>query len=471
MYRPQDPPHRFSNQTLIGNWFEERALERALYDQTQFGKYSMDLKSTKQFQNSNQMRQNNALIKAPLSYLKESDCVKFGMSLMLYNGAQDCFLAVNVLDKRQNCFGGCGTKQTHNVRRSVFKIQSAKGESDDVIRFGDQVKITTLSSLFGGVTLYLTSKMMPYNQVVQPTSVQELFFSMTENYDSTWQIECPDFERRFKGVADEVRAGDRFLLKHCATGKLMAVGPATERNDFGKEQQVFVENFETRNKSQNLLKEMVGEKGCEQVNKNYKDENQWVFQGARNQFDQFEENAPDAYIKGLTILEDVVDRILSQGPFALVDLKNEFSKLDSQKSGKMHKEDFFWTLNNCGIKVTQAEFDIMSECLEREGENLGYLRLFEQFASIITPRKLEMIEIALKTIATKYPVLRFENLIKMYNCIGMSKQEVNAFVRSWGAKQVDQLITVEELRAYLQQICACTKTEDELCQFIRKFTS
>jgi len=69
MYRPQDPPNRYTNKTLIGNWFEERVLERSLFDRTEFGKYSMDLKNTRLAQVTNETRQANAMMKASVSSL------------------------------------------------------------------------------------------------------------------------------------------------------------------------------------------------------------------------------------------------------------------------------------------------------------------------------------------------------------------------------------------------------------------
>jgi hypothetical protein len=305
---------------------------------------------------------------------------------------------------------------------------------------------------------------------MNPTNFQELFFSTTDNYDSTWQVDHVDFEKRFKGVAEEVRAGDSFLLRHCASGKLMAVSGQSEKNELGKEMQVFVENIDTKNKSQNLLKEMVGEKGADIVNKSYKAENLWEFRGGVSQFDSFEDTCSDAWVKGSTLLEELVERIFRRGAFTLVELKNQLRRIDKDKTGAVHREDFFWTLGNCGVHISQAEFQVLLGRFDQNGPQVSYLPLFERFGEFLTPKKLGMIPLAIEHIQKRHPQLRLENLIRLFNVIGLEKDDVNRFVASWGTKRVTDFVTADELSRYFEQICACLRTEEEFCVFLKRFT-
>lgn len=472
MFRPQDPPNRYKPNTLIGNWFEERVLEKNTRDESQFGKYSLDIKTTKDFSKSSEVRQTSSMMKASLSFLPECQGLKNGMRLRIENQTWQTTMAINTSDKRKTKLGVCGSKTSQAVRRNVFQIEkvveSPIENSDEVIRFGDKIRIATCSRLFEGILLYLNSSMCLFNQPMTPSAHQEVFFSMNVNFDSVWQILNVGFENRFKGVQNAVVVGEEFLLKHCATGKLMAVGGLADLNQFGKEFEVFVDNVETRNKSQNLVKEMIGLKGAEQINKDFGEANKWRFVSAKNSFEDFDEGRPDGEINGLVMLEELVDRVLQTGPFTFILIRDSLRKIDSNNTGVIDPSDFFWSLKNCGVKVTDSEFQLLLNLFPVKQGEMSYAGFFEQFQVFESTRKLELVETIVATITRQHSVLRFENLIKLFKCPD-NNEEVNLFVRCWSGKKVVDLVSEVELKEFFNQVGVCVRTEDQFCEFLRRF--
>ena len=475
MFRSRDPPNRYKNSTLIGNWFEERVLEKTSNDETEFGKYSLDIKGTKNFTQTNDSRQTSSLMKASLTYTPNRSVLRCGMRLMLANNGSNCHMAINTQDKRKVKFGASGSRNSLPIRRNVFQIKkmskSPKSTDDDILRYGDKIRIITNERLLDGVQLALTSTLQQYNQPMTQSAYQELFFGMNENNDSVWKIENTDFEKRFKEIKDEVHLGEDILLRHCPTGKLMGVGGFMDTNQFGIEFELFAENIETKNKSHNLLNELVGLKGADLLKKDYCAENKWHFVGGKNEFDDFEDHCSNDEIKGLIFLEELVDRTLKTGVFTLSEIKNGVSKIDKKGDASIEKEDFFWTLKNSGIRITKEEFQILLRNFKLENGRVHYVPFFERFSVFVTFEKLEMIEVLLKKIVKNHPVLKFENLIKMFNGPSKGKDEVNRFVNSWGGKNVTEIVCESELRIYLEQTAACSRTDEGFCEFLRNFTA
>lgn len=474
MYRAQDPPNRYISKTLIGNWFEERVLEKSKADDCEFGKYSFDLKSTKNFSSETEKRLYVSMLKAPHSFISEGQSLKSGMNLMLSNAKSNVFLAVDSMDKRKIKFSACGSSFEHPIRRNVFHVEKVLDRKTvnqiDVLCYGDKIRLSTFSKLFDA-QLFLTSTLVPYDHPVRSPNHQEVYFSIDETFNSTWQIENCDFEKRFKNVQEEVKICDFFLLKNCSTGKLLSVGELFETNAFGKEQEVFAENMETRNKSQNLLKEMIGLKGAELVSKNYLQENQWRFVSAKNKKDDFDERVDDACVKGLIMLEDVIEKFFSAGCFTFNNFKNAIAKIDSNKTGKIDVEDCFWCMKNCGVIMSPVEFGIFLDNFKIENNCVMYEDFYHYFEILENGKKQEMTDLVIKQILKNYPTLRFENLIKMYNCFNDNKEEVNKFVKSWPDKKVVDSISEDEMKSFFKNVSLCVRNEKELCEIYKRFVS
>ena len=73
----------------------------------------------------------------------------------------------------------------------------------------------------------------------------------------------------------EIFVNEPFIVKHCATGRLLASDLINYFNDFGKEYEVCCNNFLTNNKYQTLLAEKIGRLNIDSTLRSEKDQNLW----------------------------------------------------------------------------------------------------------------------------------------------------------------------------------------------------
>jgi hypothetical protein len=70
---------------------------------------------------------------------------------------------------------------------------------------------------------------------------------------------------------------DPFVLRHCATGRLLASDLVDYYNDYGLEYEMCCNNFLTNNKYQTLISEKVGNLKIDTVTRTERDQNIFEF--------------------------------------------------------------------------------------------------------------------------------------------------------------------------------------------------
>jgi hypothetical protein len=477
MFKTNDPPVRFSSNTLVGNWFEERIRLDALKHQEEFGKYPLDLKRTHTFYVGFDQMRMQAQLKAALTYNPGCQYLRNGMKLMLANQQTQAFLAIDSLDKRESLMAATCTKFKFPVRRNVFQIFKIQNENetrsseDGIIRYGDKIKIISHPNLSNGSRLFLNSSLVTQESFSKISGHQEAFFSSQDNFSSQWEIEHMSLEVRFKNTKEPVPLNGQCLIKHCATGRLLGSDKIASNNAFGDEFEAYVETMCNRAKSQNLMKEYIGTKGAELVNKSFGPQNEWKFVPASNSIEDFDESGPDSSVKRLTILEDIQQRFVFNGIYSFINFKQMLKKLDTKHEGRLDWDDFKWSLKNIGVEVSSTEFSILmtgdDACARTRTFN--YCPFVNYFYNFYTDKREDMIGVFHKTLIKKFPSPTFERLIKHFNYQNGNKIELNKFVASWGDKKPFDQVSEDELVTYFRDMSVSVDSEAAFLEILRCF--
>ena len=476
MFKTNDPPCRYSSKTLLGNWFEERIRQDAMRNTSEFGKYSMDLRETKGFYNSFENRKMQAQLKAALTFDPDSRYFRDGMKLMVVNQQTQAFLAVDALDKRENMFAATGSKFKFPIRRNVFqifKIKNDKGcpDADSVIKYGDRIKIASHANLINGDRLYLNSSPVTQEAFAKVSGHQEAFFSKKDSFDSVWEVEHISLEPRFKNIREPVPISSTFLIKHCATGRLLGSDKLSASNAFGDEFEMFVENMCKKNKSQNLMKEYFGLKGPELVNKSFGSQNEWKFIAGSSPVEDFDESGPDSYVKRLTILEEIRQRFIGAGIYSFISFKQMLKKLDTRHEGRLDWDDFKWSMKNIGVEVTAPEFSVLmtgEEACSRT-KTFNYCPFVNFYYNFHSEKREEMITVFYRTQAKKFPKMTYEVLIKHFNYQNGNKAELSKFMASWGENKPFEAVTEDEILTFFRDMSVSVDSDGAFLDILRSF--
>jgi hypothetical protein len=476
MFKTNEPPCRYSSKTLVGNWFEERIRKDALHNTSEYGKYPMDLKETQGFYNSFENRKMQAQLKAALTFEPNSRYIWDGMKLMVVNQQTQAFLAVDALDKRETLFAATGSKFKFPIRRNVFQILKIKNDqfsrSDDgVVKYGDRIKIISHANLMNGDRLYLNSSLVTQEAYAKVTGHQEAFFSKHNSFDAVWEIEHISLEPRFKNVKDPVPISGAFLIKHCATGRLLGSDKIASNNAFGDEYEMFVENMCNKAKSQNLMKEYIGTKGPELVNKSFGSQNEWRFVPASLPVEDFDESGPDSNAKKLTILEELRQRFIVAGIYSFIGFKQMLKKLDTRHEGRLDWDDFKWSMKNVGVEVTAPEFAILMTGEEAcaQTRTFNYCPFVNFYYNYHSDKREEMIGVFYRTQTKKFPKMTFEALMKHFNYQNGTKTELSRFMASWAEKKPFDEVTEDEFVTFFRDMSVSVDSDAAFIEILRTF--
>ena len=148
-----------------------------------------------------------------------------------------------------------------NISRSVFVIKREEPidlfGSDDIIRYGQKVRIES-NQWFFKKPLYLSSSPLMPNVHSPVSRMQEACVSAKNSYYGVWIIDHLDPNYRFEKQGEPVKANEPILLRHASTSHYLASDTLKFKNDFGNEYEVCVNSYATKNRSQNLALEKEG---------------------------------------------------------------------------------------------------------------------------------------------------------------------------------------------------------------------
>lgn len=164
--------------------------------------------------------------------------------------------------------------------RSLFKIEKysksfKSGNEPEIINYGDKICIVAHENSFTQ-GLYLFSSLITPQLFSRFSRNQEVLANSDKVYNSSWVIEHPDSTLRFSMEGKPVFINEPFIIRHSATGRLLASDLVDYYNDYGHEYEVCCNNFMTNNKYQTLVSEKEGKLKIDTKTRVEKDQNLWM---------------------------------------------------------------------------------------------------------------------------------------------------------------------------------------------------
>jgi hypothetical protein len=202
---------------------------------------------------------------------------------MMRNFKTEGFLVIDTDDKNENYEQAFAVTTNPLINfacpRSLFKIEKTEKKNNstgsETISYGDKVYLSTHPEIFNE-TLYLSSTLStPYSHS-KFSHNQEVLVLNHKSYNSSWVIEHPDSTLRYSMEGKTVYIGDGFIIRHCASGRLLASDLVDYFNDYGNEYEVCCNNFVTQNKYQTLIAEKDGKLKIDTKTRTEKDQNMWT---------------------------------------------------------------------------------------------------------------------------------------------------------------------------------------------------
>lgn len=194
-----------------------------------------------------------------------------GQYMMLRNQQTQGQLVVDIDDKNLNYNSAFAVTTNPLINfpcpRSMFKIEKYQTDKHllpkkevidpSSVCYGDKIIFVAYDEMFKR-PLYLYSSLITPLSYSRFSRNQEVLMNEEESYYNSWVIEHPDGSLRFSVLGNQVKIQDSFIIRHCATGKLLASDLVDYNNDYGHEYEVCCKDFLSTNKYQQIEAEKEG---------------------------------------------------------------------------------------------------------------------------------------------------------------------------------------------------------------------
>lgn len=163
---------------------------------------------------------------------------------------------------------------SNNISHYNSKKSDNSNDSGDILKFGDKIVIIC-HDLLHNETLYLFSQLISPQSYSRFSRNQEVLLNSKRSYSCCWTIEHVDPTLRFSKEGQPILLDEPFIIRHCATGRLLASDLIDYNNDYGREYEVCCFNFLSNNKYQTLDSEKDGKLKINTLTKYELDQNIW----------------------------------------------------------------------------------------------------------------------------------------------------------------------------------------------------
>ena len=163
---------------------------------------------------------------------------------------------------------------TNDNKNNNDNDNKSNNYEEKIIFFGEQIVISS-HDLLSNDKLYLFSQLISPQSYSRFSRNQEVLLNSKKNYSSCWVIEHIDPTLRFSMEGQPVPVDEPFILRHCATGRLLASNLVDYNNDYGREYEVCCFNFMSNNKYQTLDSEKEGKIKINTLTKYELEQNIW----------------------------------------------------------------------------------------------------------------------------------------------------------------------------------------------------
>lgn len=175
-----------------------------------------------------------------------------------------------------------------------------------------------------------------------------------KSFNSVWIIDAVDPNYRFEMQGQIVTANAPILFRHCQTSNFLGCDNIILKNDFGKENEVFVSNQSTKNRSQNLALEKTGRITGDVPTKFQEDQN--IFMAVTAPDESYA--LPIDELCKFTIedlVKEIKAKILERSNSGIKGIARIFKAMDDNGNHQLDVDDFRWGLIDYGITITKEE--------------------------------------------------------------------------------------------------------------------
>lgn len=237
--------------------------------------------------------------------------------------------------------------------------------SDDIIRFGQKIKIEVNPYLFRK-SLWLSSSSLNTTCYSPVSKSQEACLSSKDSFNNVWIIDHLDPNFRFEKQGEPILASDPVLIRHAHTNHYLAADLNRIKNDYGVEFEVCVNSFASKNRSQNLALEKDGKITGDLPTKFQEDQN--VFYLITSPSPQYA--LPIEELNKFTIedlIKEIKAKILDRSASGIRGISRIFKAMDNNGNHMLDVDDFRWGLIDYGITISKEEAAQVMNHFDRDG--------------------------------------------------------------------------------------------------------
>jgi hypothetical protein len=245
-------------------------------------KYIQSKEENKLAVNQTQQKFAKSSKRVPHTYTEDGK-LRFGDKIQCLNKKTEGYLVFDMGDKistHDEAYATTTSKKASTASaRNIFVIQKGDDDEDypdELVRYGQRIRLQA-NKFMTGKNLYLHSCQISPLCYARFSRNQEVCMHIKKIYNTVWIVEDVDPNMRKINHGKPIPANTAIIIRHAATGQLLASDLVDYRNDFGMEYEVCTHNFSTKNKSQNLALESSGAISGDTATKFQQDQNIWMF--------------------------------------------------------------------------------------------------------------------------------------------------------------------------------------------------
>eukprot|EP00201_Polytomella_parva_P017578 CAMPEP_0175071794 /NCGR_PEP_ID=MMETSP0052_2-20121109/19464_1 /TAXON_ID=51329 ORGANISM="Polytomella parva, Strain SAG 63-3" /NCGR_SAMPLE_ID=MMETSP0052_2 /ASSEMBLY_ACC=CAM_ASM_000194 /LENGTH=401 /DNA_ID=CAMNT_0016339051 /DNA_START=18 /DNA_END=1223 /DNA_ORIENTATION=+ len=247
---------RYNPVCLIGNWNEDRELQRSILKDLLGNKARGTLKVDRFYK-----KMEVALSEVELTTVAADGYVHFGDVLQFVHVDTGCVLSGDVSDKdsrpgEDSCTATAAPEVRAPCHRNTFVLVKYRAPrtavfdaqyDDDVLHYGQKFRLALhagaqslpMDSDGGPRPLYLFSKPVTTTHFARCSHSQLVGLTWRRDAsDTIWQVVTPDPKMRAASDGVEVMAGAPIMLIHVPTQRPLCLEPHKYPNDFGSEMEI-----------------------------------------------------------------------------------------------------------------------------------------------------------------------------------------------------------------------------------------
>ena len=374
----------------------------------------------------------------------------------------------------------CTPQHPGPVSRSMFVFKKVDKMdvfgSDDIIRFGQKLKIEVNPYLFRK-TLWLSSSTLTPTCYSPVTRNQECCLSTKDSYNNVWIIDHLDPNFRFERQGEPVSASEPVLIRHAATNHYLAADLNKIKNDYGNEFEVCVNSYATKNRSQNLALEKDGKMTGDLPTKFQEDQNVFYLVTAPGA----SYSLPIEELNKFTI-EDLVNeikvKILERSASGIRGISMIFKAMDNNGNRLLDVDDFRWGLKDYGITISKEEAAQVLNHFDRDGNGqVDFNEFLRALKGDLNASRKRYIKMAYdKLDINKDGLVKLDDISKIYDAskhpdvLSGKKTHDQVFIefmKLWDTQEKDGIVTFEEFCEYYSDVSASIDDDDYFAEMMR----